>query len=171
MSNSNPPTMYTEEVLEHFQNPHNYGKIKNPDGVGKVGNFRCGDVMWLYLKINDDEIIKDIKFETYGCLAAIATSSVVTDLVKGKTIEQAMELDREQVVEKLQGLPPVKMHCSVLAVDALLEAIYNYLDNHNKKIPEQLEQRHKKIKREREQIKEKYEDWANLEQKLHQQDE
>ena len=153
--------LYTKKAIEHFKNPHNYGKLKNPDGVGKVGNMVCGDVMHLYIKISQNkkgqDIIKNIKFETYGCLAAIATSSVITDLVKGKTIEQALEVDRDKVVKTLGGLPIVKVHCSVLAVDALFDAIYDYLTKNKKPIPEVLEKRRKRIEKEKEFIKKKYE--------------
>ena len=153
--------LYTKKAIEHFKNPHNYGKLKNPDGVGKVGNMVCGDVMHLYIKISHNkkgqDIIKNIKFETYGCLAAIATSSVITDLVKGKTIEQALEVDRDKVVKTLGGLPIVKVHCSVLAVDALFDAIYDYLTKNKKPIPEVLEKRRKRIEKEKEFIKKKYE--------------
>lgn len=160
--------IYSEEVMEHFQDPHNYGKIEDADGVGKVGNVRCGDVMWLYIKV-EDEIIEDIKFEAYGCLAAIATSSVVTDLMKGKSIKEAMNLDKEDVVDELGGLPPIKVHCSVLAVDALSEAIYDYLQKNEEEIPKELEERHQKNKKEKEQIEEQYEDWSKVEEKLHEQ--
>ena len=153
--------LYTKKAIEHFKNPHNYGKLKNPDGVGKVGNMVCGDVMHLYIKISQNkkgqDVIKNIKFETYGCLAAIATSSVITDLVKGKTIEQALEVDRDKVVKTLGGLPIVKVHCSVLAVDALFDAIYDYLTKNKKPIPEVLEKRRKRIEKEKEVIKRKYE--------------
>lgn len=161
--------MYTEEVMEHFQDSHNYGKIKNADGVGKVGNLECGDVMWLYIKVEDD-VIKDIKFEAYGCLAAIATSSVITDLVKGKTVEEAMEFNKENVVDELGSLPPVKIHCSVLAVDALSEAIYDYLEKEGKEIPSELEKRHQRNEETKEKIEEQYEDWSKVEEKLHEQD-
>jgi len=141
---------YTKKVIEHFRNPHNYGKIKNPDGVGKVGNPVCGDIMYLYIKIgrnkNGKEIIKDIKFETFGCVAAIATSSVVTDLAKGKTLEQAMKIDSDKVVKSLGGLPLLKVHCSLLAVDALFEAIYDYLSKNKKAISEKLKKMHRRIK-------------------------
>ncbi len=110
--------------------PHNQGKIKNPDGVGIVGNPVCGDIMRIYIKVGkikkEDEIIKDIKFETLGCGAAIATSSMVTDLAKGKTLKEAMKITREDVADELEGLPPIKMHCSNLAADALHEAIKDY---------------------------------------------
>jgi nitrogen fixation NifU-like protein len=117
---------YSKKVIEHFQNPHNYGKMKNPDGVGKVGNPICGDVMHLYIKV-EKGIIKDIKYETFGCVAAISTSSVVTDLAKGKTLKQALKIDSNKVVKSLGGLPDIKHHCSLLAVDALKKAINDYL--------------------------------------------
>lgn len=162
---------YTKKVIEHFQNPHNMGKIKNPDGIGKVGNIICGDVMWLYIKIGKDkkgrEIIKDVKFETYGCLAAIATSSVITDLIKGKTIDEALEFDRQEVVDALGGLPPIKLHCSVLAVDALLEAIHNYLRKNKRPIPKKLRERHKNLEREKKEIEKKYKDWIKIEEGIH----
>jgi len=162
---------YTKKVIEHFKNPHNYGKIKNYDGLGKAGNIVCGDVMYLYLKIGKDkkgrEIIKDIKFETYGCLAAIATSSVITDLVKGKTIGEALELDRQEIVDSLGGLPPIKIHCSVLAVDALLEAIHDYLSKKKKPIPKKLQERHQGISKEKKEIKKRYKEWIKIEEKIH----
>lgn len=160
--------LYTDEVMEHFQDPHNYGQMEEPDGIGKVGNIRCGDVMWLYIKV-EDEVIKDVKFEAYGCLAAIATSSVITDLVKGKSIDEAIELKKEEIIEQLGDLPPVKVHCSVLGVDALLEAIYDYLQKQDKEIPEKVSQRHEKNKKTKEKIEEQYEDWSEVEEKLHEQ--
>lgn len=117
---------YSKKVIDHFQNPHNYGKMKNPDGVGEVGNPICGDVMHLYIKV-EKGIIKDIKYETFGCVAAISTSSVVTDLAKGKTLQQALKIDGNKVVKSLGGLPDIKHHCSLLAVDALKKAINDYL--------------------------------------------
>ena len=117
--------MYSEKVLDHFRNPRNVGEIEDPDGVGTVGNPVCGDVMAIYIKVNDDKIA-DIKFRTFGCGAAIATTSMTTELAKGKTLDEAMEITREEVAEKLGGLPPVKMHCSNLAADALHEAIEDY---------------------------------------------
>jgi nitrogen fixation NifU-like protein len=117
--------MYSEKVLQLFKKPHNYGRMKNPDGTGKVGNPICGDVMYVYIKVKNN-IIKDIKFETFGCVAAIATSSMVTDLAKGKTLEEAMKITRDNVAKEVGGLPPIKMHCSNLAADALHEAIKDY---------------------------------------------
>lgn len=121
--------MYSEKVMKCFRNPKNYGKIKNADGIGKVGNLRCGDIMWLYIKIaknkQNKEIIKDIKWETTGCVAALATSSEVTGLAKGKTIEEAKKIKNADVAKDL-NLPPIKLHCSNLAADALQAAIKDY---------------------------------------------
>jgi len=117
--------MYSEKVLDHFRNPRNVGEIEDPDGVGTVGNPVCGDVMSIYIKVNDDKIA-DIKFKTFGCGAAIATTSMTTELAKGKTLDEAMEITRQDVADELGGLPPVKMHCSNLAADALHEAIEDY---------------------------------------------
>lgn len=116
---------YTEKVLDYFRNPRNMGKIENPDGVGKVGNPVCGDVMWIYIKVANDRII-DCKFETFGCVAAIATSSVLTELAKGKTLEEALQITNKDVAKELGGLPPIKMHCSLLAADGLKAAIEDY---------------------------------------------
>jgi len=163
--------MYNKKVLQHFKSPHNFGKIKDPDGIGKVGNIICGDVMWMYIKIGknnkEEEVIKNIKFETYGCVAALASSSIVTDLAKGKTIKQALKINQEQMIKSLGGLPPVKTHCSILAVDALLEAIYNYLIKNKKIISEKLEKHHKRIEREEKIIEEKYKEWTQAEEKIH----
>ncbi|MFC1901306.1 Fe-S cluster assembly scaffold protein NifU [Chloroflexota bacterium] len=123
--------MYSEKVMEHFRNPRNVGEMENPDGIGHVGNPVCGDIMELYIKVNDG-IITDAKFKTFGCGAAIATSSMVTELVKGKSIEEALQISNRAVAEALGGLPPVKLHCSVLAEEALKLAIDDYL-NKNKK--------------------------------------
>lgn len=161
---------YTKKVIEHFRNPHNFGRIKNPDGIGRVGNIICGDVMQIYIKIGKDkkkkEIIKDIKFETFGCVAALSTSSVVTDLAKGKTLEKAMAIDKNKIVKSLGGLPPVKLHCSVLAVDALSEAIYDYLSKNKKKIPKELVSKHKRIRKELKIIEKRYKEYTDLEKKI-----
>jgi nitrogen fixation NifU-like protein len=117
--------MYTEKVMDHFTNPRNVGEIVNADGIGEVGNAKCGDIMRIYLDIEGD-IIKDVKFKTFGCGAAVATSSMVTEMVKGKTIEEALVISNAAVAEALGGLPPEKMHCSNLAADALHAAIENY---------------------------------------------
>lgn len=117
--------MYTDKVLKHFKNPHNQGAIKNADAVGEKGNVSCGDVMRIYLKV-EKNVIKDIKFETFGCAAAIAVTSALTDMVKGKTLEEALKVTKDNIVEDLGGLPAPKVHCSMLGVDALHEAISKY---------------------------------------------
>lgn len=117
--------MYSATVLDHFRNPRNKGKLKDADAVGKVGNPLCGDIMHIYIKVEDNRIA-DIGWETMGCAAAIATSSMITELAKGKTLDEAIELTRDNVAESLQGLPPIKMHCSNLAADGLHKAIENY---------------------------------------------
>jgi nitrogen fixation NifU-like protein len=120
--------MYSEKVLDHFRNPRNVGEIEDADGVGTVGNPVCGDMMSIYIKVENDRI-KDIKFKTFGCGAAIATTSMTTELAKGKTLDEALKITREDVADELGGLPPVKMHCSNLAADALHEAINDYRKN------------------------------------------
>lgn len=117
--------MYTDKVMDHFTNPRNVGEIPDADGVGEVGNPVCGDIMKIYLKIEND-VIKDIKFKTFGCGAAIATSSVITEMAKGKTLDEAMQITNKSVAEMLDGLPPQKMHCSNLAADAMHKAIEDY---------------------------------------------
>ena len=119
--------MYTEKVMDHFSNPRNVGEIENADGVGEVGNMKCGDIMRIYLKI-DNDVITDVKFKTFGCGAAIATSSMATELIKGKKVEEALTLTNKAVIEALDGLPPVKVHCSVLAEEAVKAAIKDYYD-------------------------------------------
>ncbi len=128
--------VYSEKVLDHFQHPRNVGEIPDADGVGMVGNAKCGDIMQMFIKVNDDEIIEDVKFKTFGCGAAIATSSMATELIKGKSIDEALQLSNEAVVEALEGLPPVKIHCSVLAEEAVKAAVEDY---HKKKAEKQAE--------------------------------
>ena len=156
--------LYTKKVMETFKNPHNYGKIKNADGIGKVGNLICGDVMWLYIKVglnkNKEEFIKDINFETFGCVAAISTSSIITDLAKGKNIKQALKISKDNVIKSLGGLPKLKYPCSVLAVDALVEAIFDYFSKNKKKIPADLQKKHDIIQKSKEIIAERYKKWA-----------
>lgn len=123
--------VYTEKVMDHFANPRNVGEIKDADGVGEVGNAKCGDIMRIYLKV-EVNIIKDVKFKTFGCGAAIATSSMVTEMVMGKTLEDALTVTNQAVAEALGGLPPVKMHCSNLAADAMHKAIQDYMKKHAK---------------------------------------
>ncbi|MGZ4031893.1 MAG: Fe-S cluster assembly scaffold protein NifU [Tumebacillaceae bacterium] len=119
--------MYTDKVLDHFTNPRNVGEIEDASGVGEVGNMKCGDIMKMYLKIDDaTEVIEDVTFKTFGCGAAIATSSMSTEMIKGKTISEALNLTNKAIAEALDGLPPVKMHCSVLAEEALKAALLDY---------------------------------------------
>ena len=119
--------LYTETVMDHFMNPRNVGEIENPDGVGEVGNAKCGDIMKMYLKI-ENNVIVDVKFETFGCGSAIASSSMATEMIKGKTIEEALAVTNKQVVEALGGLPAHKLHCSVLAEESIKAAVKDYYD-------------------------------------------
>ncbi len=124
--------MYNEKIMDHFMHPRNVGEIEDADGVGEVGNPQCGDIMKIYLTIEDDVIV-DVKFKTFGCAAAIATSSMATELVKGKTIDEALKITNKAVAEALDGLPPIKMHCSVLAEQAIKAAIEDYRDKRDNK--------------------------------------
>ena len=152
--------LYTKKVIAHFKNPHNFGKMKNPDGVGRVGNIVCGDVMQLYIKVGKnkkkEEVIKKVKFETFGCVAALATSSIITDLAKGKTLEEALNIEKAEIIKALGGLPPIKIHCSILASEALAEAIYDYLSKNNRKIPKALQAKHKRNHQGLEKIEKKW---------------
>ena len=118
--------MYTERVMDHFKNPRNVGEIDNASGVGTVGNAKCGDIMQIFLDIDENEIIQDVKFKTFGCGAAVATSSMATEMIKGKSVEEALKITNAAVVEALEGLPPQKIHCSVLAEEAVKAAIEDY---------------------------------------------
>ena len=120
--------MYSEKVMEHFEHPRNVGELENPSGVGTVGNAHCGDIMRIYLDIDDDKIIRDVKFKTFGCGAAIATSSMATELVKGKSIFEALQITNKAVAEALDGLPDAKLHCSLLAEEAIHAALWNYAE-------------------------------------------
>ena len=126
--------MYSEKVMDHFQHPRNVGEIENASGVSTVGNAKCGDIMRMYLDIDDNGVIQDCKFKTFGCGAAVATSSMATELVKGKTIQQALEVTNKAVMEALDGLPPVKVHCSLLAEEAIHAALWDYAEKHGIKI-------------------------------------
>ncbi len=126
--------MYSEKVMDHFENPRNVGEIPDANGVGTVGNAKCGDIMRMYLKV-ENGIIEDVKFKTFGCGAAIATSSMATEMVKGKSLKEALQLTNKAVAEALDGLPPVKMHCSLLAEEAIHAAVEDYLKNHPEDAP------------------------------------
>ncbi|NLW16567.1 MAG: Fe-S cluster assembly scaffold protein NifU [Firmicutes bacterium] len=129
-------SLYSQKVIDHFSNPRNVGTLDNADGVGEVGNITCGDIMRIYIKVDKDgdtERIGDIRFQTFGCDAAVATSSIITEMVKGMTLEESMNITNKDVAEALDGLPPVKMHCSNLAADALKAAINDYRQRQNSK--------------------------------------
>ena len=133
--------IYSEKVMDHFMNPRNVGEIENADGVGTVGNAKCGDIMKMYLKIEND-VITDCKFKTFGCGAAIATSSMATELIKGRTVKEALSLTNSAVVEALEGLPPVKIHCSVLAEEAVKSALADYYTKIGRPIDFEIEKAH-----------------------------
>ncbi len=123
--------MYSEKVMDHFMNPRNMGEMEDASGVGTVGNAKCGDIMRIFLKVDDDGIIQDVKFKTFGCGAAVATSSMATEMVIGKTVQQALEVTNKAVMEALDGLPPVKVHCSLLAEQAIHAALWDYAKKNN----------------------------------------
>lgn len=126
--------MYSEKVMDHFTNPRNVGEMENPSGVGTVGNAKCGDIMRMYLDIDEKGVIQEARFKTFGCGAAVATSSMATELVKGKTVEEALRVTNKAVLEALDGLPPVKVHCSLLAEEAIHAALWDYAEKHHMKI-------------------------------------
>lgn len=128
--------MYNEKVVDYFMNPRNSGKLEDANAIGEVGNPKCGDVMKIYLKVDDNQVIQDIKFETFGCAAAIATSSMVTEMAKGKTIEQALKISNKDVAEALGGLPEVKLHCSLLAQQGIEAAVADYFIRKTGKVPD-----------------------------------
>ena len=126
--------MYSEKVLDHFQHPRNMGEIEHASGVGTVGNAKCGDIMRIFLDVDDNGVIRDVKFKTFGCGAAVATSSMATEMIKGKTVQEALTVTNKAVMEALDGLPPVKVHCSVLAEEAIQAALWDYAEKHGIKI-------------------------------------
>lgn len=125
--------MYNDRVVKEFSNPQNVGEMKDANAIGTVGNATCGDIMKIFMKINENDVIEDVSFQTFGCAAAIATSSVATTMIKGKTVDEALKLTNKQVIDELGGLPPQKIHCSVLAEEAIKEAINNYLKEYKNK--------------------------------------
>lgn len=158
---------YPKEVMRHFLHPKNVGKIKKPSGIGKVGNILCGDVMWIFIKVKKNkagkEIISDAKFQTFGCTIAIANSSMITEMVKGKTLEEAMKISKEDILGRLGKVPLIKVHCSVLAVDALNEAIYDYYSKSNMPISDELSKRHNEIQHTLQTIEERHKEFVELE--------
>lgn len=127
--------MYSDKVMDHFENPRNMGEIVDASGVGTVGNAKCGDIMRIYFNIDENQVIQNVKFKTFGCGAAVATSSMATELVKGKSIYEALEVTNKAVMEALDGLPPVKVHCSLLAEEAIHAALWDYAEKHHLEIP------------------------------------
>jgi len=163
---------YSRKVLDIFKNPHNIGEIKDADAIGKVGNPACGDMMWMYLRIAKnkrgkdgsgavkpelgEEVIEDAKVKTFGCVAAVSTSSVLTDMIKGKTLKEAMKFTKQDIVDILNGLPKIKVHCSVLAIDALKEAVYDYYKRNKKPIPEDIKKVHERVQKANEMIEHRH---------------
>ncbi len=157
--------------MKHFKKPENVGKIKNADSVGEAGNLICGDIMKLYLKISQNQkgekIIKNIKFETLGCLVAIANTSLLTNMVKGKKIKEVLKIKKDDLIKKLgQPLPPAKIHCSVLATEALKEAIYDYYFKNKIPVPEELEKEHQRIIKTKKEIEKRYKDFTKFKKEV-----
>jgi len=164
-------TFYSKEIIKHFREPRNMGKMKNPSGYGKVGNLICGDVIWLYIKVEKDKKtgkskIIDSKFQTLGCVVAIAVSSMITTLAKGKTLGEALKITKDDILKMTGKLPGIKVHCSILADDALHEAIYDYLLKNKLPIPKELQERHEKIQKHLKIIEERYKEYIDLEKKI-----
>ncbi|TSC94170.1 MAG: NifU protein [Parcubacteria group bacterium Licking1014_1] len=164
-------SLYSNEIMKHFKNPQNVGRIKKCDALGKVGNLSCGDIMYLYLKIGKnkkgEEIIKDTKFETFGCTVAIANTSLLTTMIKGKTLNEAMKITKDDLVKKFGNIPLIKVHCSLLAVDALAEAIYDYYKKNKKPISQLLQEKHEKAERIGKEMEHRHSAIVELEEELH----
>ncbi len=156
---------YSREIMKYFRKPKNVGIIKNADGKGRVGNLICGDVMELYIKVKKNKIV-DAKFQTFGCVVALAVSSMLTEMVKGKTIKQAMKITNKDILKRVGKVPPIKIHCSFLAADSLKEAIYDYLSKNNLKIPKELQKDHKRIKNNLKKLEKEQKDFVELEKKI-----
>jgi len=161
---------YSKKIMKYFKNPKNIGRIKQPDGIGRVGNIVCGDVMELYIKVKKDkrgiEKISDAKFQTFGCVVAIALSSMLTEMVKGKSLRDAMKITNKTLLKESGKVPPIKVHCSVLAADALQETIYNYLSKHKRKIPKELEKQHTRIMKELKTLESAHPELVTFEKKV-----
>lgn len=158
-------SLYSKEVMKYFKSPKNVGIIKNPDGIGRVGNMTCGDIMELYIKVKNDKII-DIKFQTFGCVVALAVSSMLTEIAKGKTIEEALKITNKDILRKSGPVPPIKIHCSFLAADALYEAIYDYLSKSKRNIPLSLKKEHERIKNNLKQVEGTHKEFTEFEEKI-----
>ncbi|MEM5853100.1 MAG: iron-sulfur cluster assembly scaffold protein [Candidatus Aenigmatarchaeota archaeon] len=162
---------YSKQIIEHFKKPRNMGRIKTPDAIGEAGNLICGDVMKLYLKIGKnkkgEKIVKDIKFETFGCIVAIANSSMLTTMVKGKTLEEVIKIKKEDLIKKLgKPLPSIKIHCSILALDALHEALYDYYVKEKLPVPEELKISHERIEKSLKEIEKMHRGFVEMERKI-----
>jgi len=162
--------IYSKEIMKHFRHPRNIGKMRDYSGLGKAGNLLCGDVLWLYIKVGKDkksrEIIKQASFQTLGCTIAIANSSLITTMVKGETLEEAMKITNRDLLKKLGKVPPFKIHCSFLAVDALKEAIYDYYVKNKIDIPEDLEKEHQRITKTKEELEKRYKGFQSFEKEI-----
>jgi len=159
------PSLYSKEIMKHFTNPKNVGNIKKPDGKGRIGNMTCGDIMELYIKVKNDRIV-DIKFQTFGCVVAVAVSSMLTEMVKGKTIKEALKITNKDILEKAGKVPSIKIHCSVLAADALKEAIYDYMVKSKKTIPEELKKDHDRIASTLKHVEESHKKFTEFEERI-----
>jgi len=160
-----PTALYSKEVMKYFKSPKNVGVIKNPDGIGRVGNMTCGDIMELYIKVKKDKIV-DIKFQTFGCVVALAVSSMLTEIAKGKTIEEALKITNKDILKKSGPVPPIKIHCSFLAADALYEAIYDYLSKNKKTMPSSLKKEHERIRDNLKQVEGTHKEFTDFEEKI-----
>jgi nitrogen fixation NifU-like protein len=163
--------LYSKKIMEHFRHPRNMGRLKNPDGVGEAGNIQCGDLMKLYIKVKKDkktgkEKISDIKFECLGCTVAIANTSLLTTMAKGKSLNEVMKIEKEDILKELGQVPFTKIHCSVLATDALSEAIYDYYKRNNLKIPKYLFKKHERIKQTVETLEKRHAEYIEFERKI-----
>lgn len=161
---------YPKEIIKHFKHPKGLGKLKDADAIGKAGNILCGDVLWCYIKVGrnkkGEEIIKDIKIEVFGCLVAIGISSLLTQMVKKKSIDDVLRIKKEDILKKSGPLPSIKVHCSVLALDALHEAIYDYFIKNKREIPESLKKTHERIVNTLKEIEKRHREFLKLEEKL-----
>jgi len=163
--------LYSKKIIQHFLHPKNQGVIKNYDGLGKVGNLMCGDVLWLYIKVKKDkktgkEKISKISFQTFGCVVALAVSSMITEMAKGKTLDEALRITKDDILKKTGKLPIIKIHCSVLVTDALHESIYNYLSKTKQPIPEELQKEHERIQHDLKVIEERHKEFVKLEERV-----
>jgi len=164
-------SLYSKEIMKHFTRPQNVGKMKDYDGLGKAGNLTCGDIMYLYIKVGKNkagqEIIKKVSFETFGCTVAIANTSLLTTMVKGKTLQQALRITKDDLIKKFGQVPMVKIHCSLLAVDALSQALYDYYLRSGKAVPRELLERHERAEKIGKEIEKRHAELVGFEEELH----